>query len=130
MKGLLPITLSMIFLVASLHAFSDEDLERLDSSMFDNPRRPGAVFFHDDHNETAEIEECSLCHHVYENGMLSPDESSEDSPCSECHMQKPGPENKISLEVAFHKRCKTCHFSSRKGPVLCGECHINNRGES
>ena len=49
---------------------------------------PAAVFRHDEHNEMALIEECIECHHIYENGDKSEDESSEDQSCSECHDEK------------------------------------------
>ncbi|WP_022664181.1 acidic tetraheme cytochrome c3 TmcA [Desulfospira joergensenii] len=104
-------------------AFSVQEVERLSPDSFENPRRPGAVFAHDDHNEAAEIDDCAVCHHLYEDGKLLEDESSEDSPCSECHALSAGPENKISLANAFHKRCRDCHFDAGKGPVLCGQCH-------
>lgn len=98
--------------------------ERLDTGAFEKARRPGAVFSHDDHNDTAGIDDCAVCHHVYDGKTLVPDESSEDSPCSDCHALKASAENSVSLSVAYHKRCKDCHFDSNKGPVLCGECHI------
>ncbi|MBU8849222.1 MAG: cytochrome c family protein [Desulfobacterales bacterium] len=118
----------ILFLFTAVIAFSNTDepegIERLDNSVFENPHRPGAVFAHDDHNEIAQIEDCAVCHHVYEDKKLVEDESSEDSPCSECHSLKPTEENSISLSVAYHKQCKDCHFEENKGPVLCGECHI------
>ncbi len=120
------ILFAMILLAAlSCMAFSaQEEIERMDTSTFETPRRPGAVFAHDDHNEAAGLEDnCAICHHVYENGKLVEDESSEDSPCSECHGISAGPENGISLVNAFHKRCRDCHFDAGKGPVLCGQCH-------
>jgi hypothetical protein len=127
------LTLTLILLLVPVWgAFSGQDqvtessseLERLDNTVFNTPQRPGAVFSHDDHNEKAGLDGCAVCHHVYENGRLVEDESSEDSPCSECHALVPEPDNRFSLSVAFHKRCRDCHFESGKGPVLCGECHI------
>ncbi len=115
--------------ITALAAFCGQDtalttrLERLDNSTFETPRRPGAVFFHDDHNETAELDDCAVCHHSWENNQLVIDESSEDSPCSECHGLSAGTDNGVSLTAAFHKRCRDCHFKSGKGPVLCGQCH-------
>jgi hypothetical protein len=100
------------------------ELERLDISAFEKPRRPGAVFIHDDHNEMAELDDCAICHHVYEDNILVADESSEDYSCSECHGLLPGPDNPVSVSMAFHKQCRDCHFDSGKGPVLCGQCHI------
>lgn len=114
----------ILFLLTAAVAFSNTELERHDNSDFQKPKRPGAVFEHDEHNEMAEIDDCAVCHHVYEDKKLVEDESSEDSRCSDCHSLKAGEENSISLEVAFHRQCKTCHFEKNKGPVLCGECHI------
>ena len=117
----------ILFLFTAVVAFSNTELEgptRLDNSVFEKPHRPGAVFEHDDHNEMAEIDDCAVCHHVYEGKELIEDESSEDSLCSECHSLKGTRENCVSLEVAYHKRCQSCHFEVNKGPVLCGECHI------
>lgn len=121
----------ILLLIPVWGAFSGQEqpsdtqkLERLDNSVFHKTRRPGAVFSHDDHNEKAGLDDCAVCHHVYEKGILVADESSEDSPCSECHALVPEPDNRFSLSVAFHKRCRDCHFESGKGPVLCGECHI------
>jgi len=111
----------ILLLITSVYSYSKQDLERLDNTIFQNPQRPGAIFMHDEHNEVSHIEDCAVCHHVYQDK----NQSSEDSLCSECHNLKPDNENSISLQVAFHKRCKQCHFDQNKGPVLCGECHIN-----
>ena len=106
-------------------AFSQGEQERLDTSAFEKPRRPGAIFAHDDHNEKANLEDdCAICHHVYANKQLVPDESSEEDACSDCHGLKSSLENNIPLVRAFHGRCRECHFDSGKGPVLCGQCHI------
>ncbi len=130
-------TLSLIILlvVGAFNVFSsnqdapamEEELERLEVYAFENPRRPMAVFSHDEHNEMAGLEDnCALCHHVYEDGKLMEDESSEDSSCSECHQLKPDASNGVGLEAAFHRRCIECHYEADKGPVLCGECHRKN----
>ncbi len=98
-------------------------LSRMDTSAFDHVKRPPVMFDHDEHNDTAEIDDCAICHHVWENGTLVADESSEDSPCSQCHQLKSGPENKMALANAFHTQCRTCHIDGGKGPLLCGQCH-------
>ncbi|MCA1795536.1 MAG: acidic tetraheme cytochrome c3 TmcA [Desulfotignum sp.] len=116
----------VLVLAAGWTAFSDQDsqyLERLDNWAFESPRRPGAVFSHDDHIFDLD-DDCSICHHVYEDGELVPDESSEDYYCSDCHSLKPAPDNGMPLEAAYHKLCRDCHFDRGQGPVLCGECHI------
>ena len=109
-----------IFLIAPAHA--KEDMVVVEGDSFEDQRRPAAVFRHDDHNETAEIEECNECHHVYENGERVADESSEDQRCAECHTEK-ALDNQPGLRKAFHLNCKGCHQSKKQGPVMCGECH-------
>ena len=98
-------------------------MEFVDNDVFSNPQRPPAVFQHDTHNETAAIEECAGCHHLYEDGELVADESSEDRRCADCHGgsdsgSQPG------LVKAFHINCKGCHLQQKAGPILCGECHV------
>jgi predicted CXXCH cytochrome family protein len=95
----------------------------VDNSVFDNPMRTPSVFRHDEHNEAAELEECNECHHIYEDGEKLEDESSEDSRCSDCH-EKKGSGNRLGLRKAYHTNCKGCHLEKKKGPVMCGECHI------
>ena len=92
------------------------------NDVFTAPQRPPSVFVHDAHNEAAGIEACNACHHVYENGKLSEDESSEDQRCSDCHAEaaegrQPG------LMEAFHGNCNGCHAQNGRAPVMCGECH-------
>ena len=69
-------------------AFSQEDMEVIDNEGFTKKQRPPAVFRHDEHNEKAEIEDCSECHHIYEDGKKLEDESSEDQSCADCHDEK------------------------------------------
>jgi hypothetical protein len=106
-------------------AYSQEDMEEVSNEYFPAPQRSTVLFEHDNHNETAEIEDCDLCHHLYdEDGNLVEDESSEDQMCADCHElddkgKQPG------LRKAFHQNCKGCHMTEQKGPVMCGECHLN-----
>ena len=121
LPGLWVLALCSLILIAA--AQSQEDMEFVDNAVFENPRRTPAVFNHDTHNETAEIEECIGCHHLYEDGELVEDESSEDQSCSECHgLADEG--GRPGLAKAFHRNCKGCHLDQKKGPVLCGECHM------
>ncbi len=104
-------------------AGGQEDMKTIDNSVFEQPRRPAAVFLHDEHNENAGIEDCSRCHHLFdENGNKLEDESSEDQSCSECHAMS-DKEGRPSLRKAFHLNCKGCHLELKKGPVTCGSCH-------
>ena len=121
-KSILVISICIsIFFI--LPAYSQEDMVVVEGDGFENQRRPAAVFRHDDHNETAEIEECNECHHVYENGERLADESSEDQRCADCHAEKTS-DSRPGLRKAFHQNCKGCHKSKMEGPVMCGECHV------
>ena len=113
----------LISMLMLMPAYSQEDVETIDNSCFETPRRPPAIFQHDLHNETAEVEECNVCHHVYEDGQLLEDESSEDERCAACHLEKEEG-RKPSLMKAFHTNCKGCHESEKAGPLMCGECHV------
>ncbi|MEW5909130.1 MAG: acidic tetraheme cytochrome c3 TmcA [Thermodesulfobacteriota bacterium] len=111
---------SALFMIT---AYSQEDMTVVDQSVFKNPQKPPSLFKHDAHNEKAKIEECSECHHVYEGGKRVEGESSEDKRCSDCHrLESSGREP--SLTRAFHTNCKGCHQKNRKGPIMCGECHV------
>jgi len=116
----LVLSLAGIFIITA--AYSQEDLVVLDNTVFDNPQRPPVGFKHEQHNETAQIEACNECHHVYEDGKRVDDDSSEGTSCSECHAledngRQPG------LMKAYHLNCKGCHLKRKMGPVMCGECH-------
>jgi hypothetical protein len=111
----------LIFLIS---AHCQEDMQFVGNDAFVKTRRPPAVFRHDEHNEAAGIEACSVCHHVYdETGNLAEDESSEDQSCSDCHeLARAG--RKPALMKAFHTNCKGCHKQMKKGPLMCGQCHV------
>ena len=123
------LSIAIIFFLLSLPAFAQEDMVVVEGDGFEVQRRPPAVFRHDDHNETAEIEECNECHHVYENGEEIADESSEDQRCADCHTEK-SDGNRPGLRKAFHLNCKGCHQSKKQGPVMCGECHARGAVDS
>jgi hypothetical protein len=111
---------SAFFLIT---AHSQEDMKVVDRSVFKNPQKPSSAFKHEEHNEKAKIEECNECHHVYQDGKRVEGESSEDKRCSDCHkLESSGREP--SLAKAFHTNCKGCHQKNKKGPVMCGECHV------
>ena len=125
MKIWAAVALGMVMLSALVlaTAHSQENMLIVKSDTFTNPQRPSAVFRHVAHNEKAAIENCAECHHVYEDGKLVDNESSEDKRCSDCHGladsgRQPG------LMKAFHLNCKGCHQDKKKGPVMCGECHV------
>ncbi len=115
----------LTILLAAVHGFSQEEMMFVGNSDFDNPVRAPAVFEHDAHNETAELEDCTVCHHLYVDGELVEDESSEDQACSECHAVSDSSDSP-SLRRAFHLNCKGCHLESSAGPIMCAECHRND----
>lgn len=102
-------------------AFSQDDIVQLRSAAFGAHKRPPAVFVHDAHNEKAGLEDsCATCHHVYEKGVLVPDDDSIGTPCADCHaVDAP----QMPLRQAFHGQCKGCHETRAAGPVACGQCH-------
>ncbi len=110
-----------IFLI--IPALSQEEMTLIEDDGFQKRQRPPAVFKHDDHNELAEIEACNECHHIYDEGEKQEDESSEDQLCSECHTEKSSG-NQPGLKKAFHLNCKGCHQETKKGPIMCGQCHV------
>ncbi len=117
------LTLISISVFIFVSAYSQDEMEFVDNSVFENPERVSSVFLHDEHNEKAEVEECNECHHIYEDEKLVEDETSEDQRCSECHeMEASG--NMPALMKAYHTNCKGCHLEKKKGPIMCGECHI------
>lgn len=114
------ILLGIVFSVGPVFSQVEEPL--LLGQDFQPRQRPGVIFDHDAHNEKAGIEDCNVCHHVYRDGKLVPDESSEDLKCSDCHKQKSS-DGGTPLMKAYHERCKGCHVKEKKGPITCGECH-------
>jgi hypothetical protein len=114
------VALGTLFMV---NAWSQEEMKVVSPDAFTAPQRPAAVFPHEAHNEKAGIENCNQCHHVYEDGKLVEDESSEDRRCSDCHgLEDEG--RQPGLMKAFHLNCKGCHHEQKKGPLMCGECHV------
>ncbi len=114
----------LALLVMMAAAGAQEEMACVDNSDFTTPQRPPSVFPHEEHNEIAELEDCAECHHVYdEDGQKLEDESSEDLRCSECHESR-SVGRKPSLTRAYHLNCKGCHLTQKKGPFLCGECHV------
>lgn len=116
-----------VIALAVLTAYSQDDIEVVDDSGFASTMRPLPAFVHDEHNEKADIWDCNVCHHVYdEDGNLLEDESSEDQECSECHGAE-GDAYPMDLVRRYHLNCKGCHQEQKAGPVACGECHAKAR---
>ena len=102
--------------------YSQGHITSIEDKAFGDRQRPPAVFVHEEHNEKAELYECSVCHHLYEDGQKVEDESSEDEMCSGCHYVKGGDQTR-PLMKAYHDLCKRCHQANKSGPITCGECH-------
>ncbi|MCF8068561.1 MAG: cytochrome c family protein [Desulfobacterales bacterium] len=115
----------LISVITFATASSQEDVSYIDTSSFGKTVRGMVPFEHDEHNDNAGLEDCNICHHVYEDGIFMEDESSEDQMCSECH-DEDSSGDKPPLRTAFHKNCKGCHLESKAGPVMCGSCHEKN----
>ena len=115
-------SLLIALLVVAVPVFSDDNANRLEDPAFETQHRPGSLFDHDIHMEMNDGD-CSACHHVYENGQKSADETSEGEACSDCHQLKDTPENRVDLLSAYHHLCKECHVEQKQGPIACGECH-------
>lgn len=107
-------------------AHAQEDIASLADNAFKDRQRAPAVFVHEEHNERAEIEECNVCHHLYQGGNKVEDDSSEGQECSDCHHVEEGHPTR-PLMKAYHDLCKECHRDNNKGPVTCGECHPRKR---
>jgi hypothetical protein len=123
MKKNIALVLSAVFALAIVvTAHSQEDMTHVGNDVFPDPQRSRAVFAHEDHNLAAEIDDCSECHHVYEDGEKLEYESSEDMRCADCH-ELASVGDQPSLRKAFHVNCMGCHQQRKKGPIMCGECH-------
>ncbi len=117
---LLAMAVAALFVIS---AHAQEDMETVNDTAFGDPMRPPVAFQHDDHNEAAGIDDCTVCHHLHdENGTLLEDESSEDMECGECH-GKDANGFPMELVKAFHLNCRGCHEAEKAGPVVCAECH-------
>jgi hypothetical protein len=109
----------------SFAAYSNDCLE-FGVDAFTKPTRPFVCFVHDTHNETAGIDDCAVCHHVYSDGKLVEGESSEDQTCAECHARE-NDVKQLELMTRFHERCRGCHLERKNGPITCGECHKKDK---
>ena len=114
-----------ILSMSVLPAVSQDGLSVFPQDAFPDPQRPVSRFTHDDHMAFDAIEDCHVCHHVYENGKLVEGESSDGTPCGDCHGLK-AEDGGVDRLRAYHGRCKGCHEDQRVGPMACGECHVRD----
>lgn len=123
--SLAALTLLAAAVLFSLPAFSQADMTHVPTEAFGETERPAAVFNHDEHNEKAAIEECNVCHHMYEDGKLVEDADSVGVPCADCHALEADGDTP-GLQDAYHQQCWGCHEDKDAGPVMCGECHVRS----
>ncbi len=116
------ITILVFTLVIS--GFSQTDMKKIENPAFEEKQRPPAVFVHDEHNELAGVQDCSVCHHVYEDGELLEGAMSVGMGCNDCHSLEPDQDNSVGLMDAYHGQCLGCHRDEGAGPLACGECHV------
>lgn len=116
--------LALVMLCISLApVFAQDDMVQLRPDALLPQTRPAALFKHDEHNAKAQLEDqCILCHHSGENGVLAADESSEGTPCADCHTVAGGPKQ-TPLRRAYHRQCMNCHKAKGRGPTHCSGCH-------
>ncbi len=114
----------VLILGCYVSVFAQSDMLAVDNPGFKDKQRPPAVFVHDEHNEQAAIYDCSICHHIYEDGELVEGAMSVDMGCADCHSLEPDKENSIGLMDAYHGQCIGCHKQKDQGPLACGECHV------
>ena len=60
------VVFSIFFFFRIFFAVSQEGTETVNDSAFEKRSRPPVTFFHDAHNEMANINECNVCHHLFE----------------------------------------------------------------
>jgi len=113
----------VISLAAVPFGGAQEDDSVFPKDLFPDPQRPVSRFTHEEHMVFDAIEDCYVCHHVYEDGNLVEGESSDGVPCGECHKLDSSNGSMDRLR-AYHKRCKECHEKEKSGPITCGECHV------
>lgn len=110
---------------------AEEEQEIPDEIVIENKgyktdRKGPVVFYHGDHSDSFE---CQECHHMYKNGKNVWNEGDPVKKCSECHSPIKS-EGKIKkLSIAYHKNCKGCHRElakqgSTSAPYRqCSDCH-------
>jgi hypothetical protein len=99
---------------------SQGTMTTIEEEAFSAKTQPPAVFEHDEHHARAGIRDCSVCHHVYENGKRVPGAVSVGQECSSCH---PAQSKGFNLKYAYHTLCISCHLERDKGALTCRECH-------
>ena len=119
-KSIFWLILAVMLLLAAA-AWAQGNITVVKDSGFDTRTRPPVAFDHDEHNQKAEVYDCTVCHHLYENGKKLPGQPSVGMECSACHLDDQS--GRLDLIRAYHLQCKTCHLERSAGPIQCGQCH-------
>jgi Class III cytochrome C family len=125
----LMITVAALMVLTGSPLRAQPDKIVLDNSKISGEKtRPAVTLPHNKHVEGGLS--CKDCHHIYENGKNTLDESKLEEGnkgirCFACH----GPKSRLNLKKAFHNQCMGCHTRYQKekkktGPRFCGECHV------
>lgn len=116
-----PLCFALIVVIGvfcSQAASSQEDKFLLDHKELGKHQRPLVEFNHKLHSSKLD---CTRCHHDFD--KFNNNRGGEGQPCDSCHKAK-GSRGMPSLKDAFHRQCIGCHKAMKKGPVMCGECHV------
>ena len=121
---ILAVFLLMVVIPVSSAVAEEMPEDRMNVPELQPYKYPPAVFNHDEHNEKAGLEEnCVVCHHGGEDGVMDMEEDSSGTPCADCHTVKKQ-KGVTPLRRAYHLQCITCHENQDKGPVQCKSCHV------
>ena len=104
-----------IFCFQSAHSQDDKFL--LNHQELGKHQRPLVEFDHKLHSKF----DCTRCHHDFD--KFKNNRGGDGQPCDSCH-KAVASRGIPSLEDAFHQQCIGCHKAMKKGPVMCGECHV------
>ena len=118
------LAVAALLVMGTALAWAQDDVMFLNSVPLGAHERPLVKFTHAKHSAGIK---CVTCHHNYDQYFNLVDDS-EGMSCQECHKVAPTAKNKVSLTMAFHKQCKSCHEQAIKqgklsGPMMCGDCH-------
>ncbi len=113
----------LVLFLSMLPVLSQDEFSVFPPDAFPERERPLSRFTHEEHMVFDTIEDCAVCHHVYEDGVLVEGEGSDGVPCGECHKLDAGRVDRLN---AYHRRCKGCHEKQQVGPITCGECHVRD----
>jgi len=106
MKKLVVLLAMVAFIGTAVMAFANNGPTEV---KFENKK--GTVTFNHAAHQTL-VKECTDCHHK---GLDA-------GACKTCHLAKKGDAPKA--KDAFHKQCKGCHKTLKKGPTKCKACHV------